>query len=162
MLWKQIYPAEMIKGARDPSWQNTLSSFFQSSTHSMDRLWEEEERKKNFSAMLDPDQHSHTIIINLMIAHQCLCGMLSVLFVDDGKCCMEQPAFSRLSKRLLSEKATVLSSRVIIYLSKQGSSQREQEAPWAHNCTAVSPEMPQVKMKRRPFSRALCLLAFKK
>lgn len=76
--------------------------------------------------MLDPDQHSHTIIINLMIAHQCF---LCVLFVDDGKCSMERPAFSRLSKRLLSEKATLLSSRVIIYLSKQGSSQREQEGP---------------------------------
>ena len=36
------------------------------------------------------------------------------------------------------------------------------EAPWGYNCKTVSPEMPQVKMKHRSATQALCALLLKR
>lgn len=83
------------------------------STRWMDRL-------KNIAAMLDTDQHSHSIIISLMIAHECF-WMLHLAPRMMEVVVYIQAHFPGCQK-LHSEKAVLLSSRVIIYLSKQGSS----------------------------------------
>lgn len=114
MLWKQSHPAGMIKEAGDPFWHNTLSFASKGSSHWMDRL-------KNIAAMLDTDQHSHSIIISLMIAHKCFWLLHLALWMMEVVVCIH-PHFPGCQK-LHSENAVLLSSRVIIYLSKQGSSQ---------------------------------------
>lgn len=68
------------------------------------------------------DQHSHSIIFSLMIAHKCFWllhlapQMMEVLVYIP-------PRIFPGCQKLHSEMALLLSSRVIIYLSKQESSQ---------------------------------------
>lgn len=80
------------------------------------------DRLKNIAAMFDTDQHSHSIIISLMIAHECF-WMLHL-----APRMMEVVVYIHSHfpgcQKLHSEKAVLLSSRLIIYLSKQESSQR--------------------------------------
>lgn len=76
---------------------------------------------KNIAAMLATDQHSHYIIISLMIAHKCFWMLHLARRMMEVVVCIH-PHFSGCQK-LHSEKAVLLSSRVIIYLSKQESSQ---------------------------------------
>lgn len=71
--------------------------------------------------MLDTDQHSQSIIIRLMIAHECFWMLHLAPPMMELVVCIH-PHFPGCQK-LHSEKAVLLSSRVIIYLSKQESSQ---------------------------------------
>lgn len=114
-LWKQSHPAEMIKeaGIHLDTTPSHLAS--KGGSHWMDRL-------KNIAAMLDTDQHSHSIIFSLMIAHECFWLLHLALRMMEVVVCIH-PHFPGCQK-LHSEKAVLLSSRVIIYLSKQESSQR--------------------------------------
>ena len=55
------------------------------------------DRLKNIAAMLGTDQHSHSIIISLMIAHECFWMLhLAPLMMEVVVCI--QPHFPRLSK----------------------------------------------------------------
>lgn len=115
-LLKQSHPAEMIKeaGIHLDTTPSHLAS--KGCSHWMDRL-------KNIAAMLDTDQHSHSIIFSLMIAHKCFWLLHLAPQMMEVVVCIH-PYFPGCQK-LHSEKAALLSSRVIIYLSKQESSQRE-------------------------------------
>lgn len=115
-LWKQSHPAEMIKeaGIHLDTTPSHLAS--KGCSHWMDRL-------KNIAAMLDTDQHSHSIIFSLMIAHKCFWLLHLAPQMMEVVVCIH-PYFPGCQK-LHSEKAALLSSRVIIYLSKQESSQQE-------------------------------------
>lgn len=153
MLWKHSHPEEMIKeaGIHLDTTPSHLAS--EGSSHWMDRL-------KNIAAMLDTDQHSHSIIISLMIAHECFWMLHLAPRMMEVVVCIH-PHFPGCQKIAFGESRTPLikSHNLLVkagVLSVCGRLPGVIIARWFG-----SPVIPPVKMEHRPASQALCTLLSK-